>query len=151
MMIFNSYIAVNDFNFGTQIMDWPSRFLSNKIKLCEGICLALVGTFHQKKLWILSLFKTVLGKTHLIYFCAYLWTCQLNKVIRDLICICKQKMFFNSFIDTFRLNWELKASPVNLPNQILSLFSCMCWEQLPCLFFKFLCLLRYQTEKPFCS
>ena len=48
MMIFNSFIAVNDFNFGTQITGWLSCFLANKRKLFEGICLALVGTFLQK-------------------------------------------------------------------------------------------------------
>ena len=58
-----------------------------------GICLAL--QWGHSKLWILSVYKTVLWKAHLIEFYAYLWTCQVNKVKQALhvICICKQKTF----------------------------------------------------------
>ena len=91
-------------------------FSCQQKKNFEGICLAL--QWGHSKLWILSVYKTVLWKSHLIEFYAYLWTCQVNKVKQDLhvICICKQKTF-----DLFRLNKQLKDLPVNLPNRISSL------------------------------
>ena len=30
MMIFNSFITTKDYNFGVQLVEWPSRFLADK-------------------------------------------------------------------------------------------------------------------------
>ena len=61
MMIFNSFTAANDYNFGTQ---WSNghgrRFILPTKKTFEGICLALSGKFIQKELWILFPFKIIL-------------------------------------------------------------------------------------------
>ena len=61
LMIFNSFTGANDYNFGAQ---WPSgrgrRFFLPTNKTFEGICLAVVGKFLQKELWILFVFKIIL-------------------------------------------------------------------------------------------
>ena len=63
MMIFNSFIVANYYNFGAQ---WPSgsgrRFFLPTNETFEGICLALSGKFLQKELWILFVFKIILQK-----------------------------------------------------------------------------------------
>ena len=48
MMIFNSFVDANDYNFGAH--KWPNSrhvFLPTN-KTFEGICLALTGTFLEK-------------------------------------------------------------------------------------------------------
>ena len=64
MMIFNSFTVANDYNFGAQ---WPNgrgrRFFLPTNKTFEGICLALVGEFLQKEVWILFVFKVILWKS----------------------------------------------------------------------------------------
>ena len=61
MMIVNSFTVANYYNFGAQ---WPNgcsgRFVLLTNKTFEGICLALVGKFLQKELWILFVFKIIL-------------------------------------------------------------------------------------------
>ena len=53
MMIFNPFIAVNDFNFGTQ-MNLAITFSYQQNKTFKGICLAVMGTFLQEKLHVNS-------------------------------------------------------------------------------------------------
>ena len=61
MMIFNSFTVANDYNFGAPLPNSRSRrFFLAKNKTFEGICLALVGKFLQKELWILFVFKVIL-------------------------------------------------------------------------------------------
>ena len=62
MMIFNSFTAATDYNFGAQ---WPNGgpvFLpTKKKKTFEGICLALSGKLRQNELWVLlHVFKTIM-------------------------------------------------------------------------------------------
>ena len=61
MMIFNSFIVANDYNFGER---WPNgrgrRFFLAANKTFEGVCLALAGKFFQKEFWILFVFKIIL-------------------------------------------------------------------------------------------
>ena len=61
MMIFNSFTAANDYNFGAR---WPNdrgrRFFLPTNKSFEAICLALAGKFLQKELWIRFVFKIIL-------------------------------------------------------------------------------------------
>jgi len=49
MMTFNLLIAANDYNFGAQMTEKPSRFLAYQHK---SICLAFAGIFLQKALCI---------------------------------------------------------------------------------------------------
>ena len=62
MMIFNSFIDANDYNFGMQLTKFSHHIflLKNKTLNFEGICLAVAGSFLQKELPILSLFETIL-------------------------------------------------------------------------------------------
>ena len=59
MMVFNSFAFANDYNLGAQ---WPNgrRVFLPTNKTFQGICLALVGKFLQKELWIIFVFKTIL-------------------------------------------------------------------------------------------
>ena len=51
MMIFNSNIVANDYNFGAQGPNGRGRrFFLPTNKTFEGICLALAGKFLQKEL-----------------------------------------------------------------------------------------------------
>ena len=79
MMIFNSFTATNDYNFGAR---WPKdrgrRFFSPTNKSFEGICLALTGKFLQKELWILFVFQIILQKKKIIKFSFKLIYEQLN-------------------------------------------------------------------------
>ena len=51
MMIFNSFNAANDYNFGAQDRTAvASRVLLPANKTLGGICLALAGKFFQKEL-----------------------------------------------------------------------------------------------------
>ena len=58
-IVFNSFTAANDYNFGTQMTEWLSVFLPTH-KTFKGICLAIVGKFLKKKLRILFVFETIL-------------------------------------------------------------------------------------------
>ena len=60
MMIFNSFIDANDYNFGMQLTKFSHQIFLLKNKTFEGICLAVAGSFLQKELPILSLFETIL-------------------------------------------------------------------------------------------
>ena len=58
-MIFNSFIAANDYNFGVQLTKQPYIFLLMN-KTFEGSCLAVAESFLRKALSIFSLFETIL-------------------------------------------------------------------------------------------
>ena len=100
---------------------WPSGhhvFLPMNIKTFEGGDISLkrvVNSFWKKKCsWF-----------------SYLWTCQLIKVMQDLICTCEQETF-TRFINKFRLNrqsFTCKNCQTEF-RRLLSVFR----EQLVCLF-----------------
>ena len=71
-----------------------------------------------------------------------LWTCQLNKVTQDFICI---RIFIGSSINSNRQRFLLGFQTEFC--QLLRVFR----EKRVWLFAKFLCLLLLQTRKPFCS
>ena len=51
MMIFNSFIVANDYNFGVPLPKGRGRrFFLARNKTFEGVCLALAGKFLQKEL-----------------------------------------------------------------------------------------------------
>ena len=61
MMIFNSFIVANDYNFGAPLPNGRGRrFFLARNKTVEGVCLALAGKFLQKELGILFVFKIIL-------------------------------------------------------------------------------------------
>ena len=80
MMIFISLIATNNYSFCVHVTRRPSRFLADEYKNFWS------WRHFFKKSWF-----------------SYLWTCQLIKVMQDLICICEQETF-TRFINKFRLN-----------------------------------------------
>ena len=48
MMIFNSFTVANDYNFGAQVTERPSRFLCRQIKLLKAFVQLLRGNFFKR-------------------------------------------------------------------------------------------------------
>ena len=58
MMVFNSFTATNDYNFGKQRIQWPSHFPANKKKLLKAFVWLLWGNFFRGS-YETSLLKTI--------------------------------------------------------------------------------------------
>ena len=59
MMVFNSFTAVNDYNFGTQMTKWLSIFLPTN-ELLKGFAKLLWGSFLKEVMIIVFVFETIL-------------------------------------------------------------------------------------------
>ena len=92
MMIFNSLIAANDYNFGAvQMTEEPLRFLADKHK---SIDLATAGTFLQKVCKFFLYLKPFCQKNPISFgFKVIYELVSWRKVTQDLICTCKKKLF----------------------------------------------------------
>ena len=58
-MVLNSITTANDYNLASKWLNSCHVFLLTD-ETFKGICLAIVGKFLQKELWILFVIKTIL-------------------------------------------------------------------------------------------
>ena len=133
-MIFISLIANNNYSFGVHVTKRPSCFLASE---CKNFW--RWGHIFKKSC------KFFLLKKHSWF--RYLWTCQLIKVMQDLICIYEQETF-TRFINKFRLNTQ----SFTCKNCQIE-FCCLLYvfrKQL-CVFVKCLCFSQLHTRGAICS
>ena len=88
-MIFNSLIAANDYNFGTHVIEYNGQYVSFLpiSDLLKALVSLLQRHFYEKSCKFFPCLKPFCKKKNISF--GYLWTCQLNNVTLDLICISK--------------------------------------------------------------
>ena len=135
MMVFNSFTAANDYNFGAN-HPMAGAFSCSPIKLLKAFVQLLWGNLFKRSYGFFLFLKPFCKKLLNLDLSLFMNT-SAHKVTQNLL----TKYFFTGFID--------KVKQTKLLNRIWS--PSLCISGTACLIICELSLLRQQTGKPFCS